>query len=378
MCRFEAAKRFVSLFLGLRRLSSRTSHAVDRIDIANIMIHLNRFSRVGVRMQRCRQGISYHQHYQPGRPRANAPSIIELMQINVFTGSSHPELASLILERLSLPPAPAVLKRFSNAEISVEIGASVRDMDVFIIQSGSSTVNDHVMELLIMISACRAASARRITAVLPYFPYNKQSKRKKARGAITAKLLANMLQVSGVDHIITLDLHSSHIQGFFNKPVDNLTGEPAIAKYLKERFPTLATQGIIICKNAGGAKLVTSMSDKLKIDFALIHRERYHVHELADDETIETRLTLVGDVQDKICFLYDDSIDGAHSFLDSCAHLKKCNAAQVFLVASHGILSGNSLTELEQSTDVDGIIVTNSYPIPKEKRALSTKLEIIG
>lgn len=152
--------------------------------------------------------------------------VFRMRQVKIFTGSSHPELTSLILERLALPGSPAVLKRFANAEIAVEIGESVRGNDVFIVQSGSSTVNDHVMELLIMIQACKSASARKITAVLPYYPYNKQSKKKKARGSITAKLLATMLEVAGVDHIITLDLHSSQIKGFFSKPVDDMTSEP--------------------------------------------------------------------------------------------------------------------------------------------------------
>lgn len=152
--------------------------------------------------------------------------------IKIFTGSSHPELTSLILDRLGIPASPAIVKRFANAETSVELGVSVRDADVFLIQSGSHAVNDHLMELLIMISSCRSAAAKRITAVLPYFPYNKQSKKKNGRGTITAKLVANMLGVAGVDHIITLELHSSLTQGFFNKPCDNLLSQPILAKVI--------------------------------------------------------------------------------------------------------------------------------------------------
>nr|KAJ3417993.1 hypothetical protein HK105_000509 [Polyrhizophydium stewartii] len=323
-------------------------------------------------------------------------------QVKIFTGSSHPELASLVLERLGIPASPAILKRFSNAETSVEIGESVRDADVFIIQSGSTAVNDHLMELLIMISACRSASARRITAVwvhaapragstasmdarerpadaehasLPYFPYNKQSKKKKARAAITAKLVSNMLHVAGVDHIITMDLHSSQIQGFFNKPVDNLLAEPSIARYMKERFESVLSRGVVISKNAGGAKRVTSLADRLKIDFALIHRERYHLQ--ADSELTETRLTLVGDVKGKICFMVDDVIDGTHSFLDSCEHLKKCEAEKVYIIATHGILSGDALQEIEECSAVDEVIVTNTYPMAEAKRRSSSKLSII-
>ncbi|EGF84286.1 hypothetical protein BATDEDRAFT_18588 [Batrachochytrium dendrobatidis JAM81] len=300
-------------------------------------------------------------------------------QIKIFTGSSHPELTALVLERMGLPPSPAILKRFSNAETSVELGVSVRDSDVFIIQSGSSAINDHLMELLIMISACKTASARRITAVLPYFPYNKQSKKKKARAAITAKLVANMLHVAGVDHIITMDLHSNQIQGFFSKPVDNLLAEPAIARYMKDRFESMFSRGVVISKNAGGAKRVTSLADRLKIDFAMIHRERYHIKGDSSADQTETRLTLVGNVKGKICFMVDDIVDGTHSFLDSCEHLKKCEAEKVYIIATHGILSGDALKEIEECSAVDeaSVIITNTYPMDEAKRRTSTKLSII-
>ncbi|KAJ3039582.1 Ribose-phosphate pyrophosphokinase 2 [Rhizophlyctis rosea] len=273
------------------------------------------------------------------------------------------------------------MKRFSNAETAVEIGVSVRNEDVFIIQSGSSAVNDHLMELLIMINACKIASARRITAVLPYFPYNKQSKKKKARGAITAKLVANMLAVAGVDHIITMDLHSSQTQGFFKSPVDNLTAEPCIIRYIRDNYPDYQN-GVVISKNAGGAKRVTSLADRLKMDFALIHRERYHIEQPRRSKAegggdIETRLTLVGDVKGKECFIIDDIIDGTNSFLDASSHLKKCGASKVYTIATHGILSGNALHEIEQCEAVDQVIVTNSYPVADAKRFASTKLKVI-
>ncbi|KAJ3322804.1 hypothetical protein HDV06_002665 [Boothiomyces sp. JEL0866] len=293
--------------------------------------------------------------------------------IKIFTGSSHPELTGLILDRLGIPPSPAVVKRFPNAETSVELGVSVRDADVFLIQSGSHSMNDHLMELLIMISSCRSASARRITAVLPYFPYNKQSKKKKARGAISAKLVASMLSVAGVDHVITLELHSSLTQGFFNKPCDNLLAQPILAKYISDQFQL--DKCIMVSKNAGGTRRVAQLADVLKIDFALIHRERYHIREGNNvTEEYETKLSLVGDVNDKICLVLDDVIDGTHSFIDSCEHLKKCSAAQVYIIAVHGILSGNALRVIENCDAINGIIVTNSYPLPAEKKRMSTKL----
>ncbi|KAJ3100917.1 hypothetical protein HDU97_001857 [Phlyctochytrium planicorne] len=319
-----------------------------------------------------------------------------MRKVKIFTGSSHPELSALILDRLGQTAAPALTKKFANQETAVEIGVSVRDNDVYIIQSGSSTINDHIMELLIMVNACKLASAKRITAVIPYFPYMKQSKKKKARGAITAK--------PGVDHIITMDLHSSQIQGFFNKPLDNLLAEPAICQYIQTRisdFHEDNTVGCIVCKNAGGAKRcevikeaiwliqnsrVTSIADRLKMDFALIHRERFQVGQKAqgtgnvsqaDAEGIQTKLTLVGNVKDKICFIVDDMIDGTHSFLDSAEHLKRCEAKQVIIIATHGILSNDGLSEIEDCVAVDEIAVTNTYPMKVETRENSSKLNII-
>ncbi|KAJ3114029.1 Ribose-phosphate pyrophosphokinase 1 [Phlyctochytrium bullatum] len=314
----------------------------------------------------------------------------DMRGVKIFAGSSHPELAALILERLGQTAAPAVTKKFANQETLIEIGVSVRGEDVYIIQSGSSSINDHIMELLIMVNACKLASARKITAVIPYYPYMKQSKKKKARGSITAKLLANMLVVAGVDHVITMDLHSSQIQGFFSKPVDNLLAEPAICQFIQlelDAFGLDVNDGCIVCKNAGGAKRVTSIADRLKMDFALIHRERFQVGHKAqklgtvseeDAKEIQTKLTLVGSVKDKVCFVVDDVIDGTHSFLDTAEHLKRCEARRVVLIATHGILSNDGLKEIEDCDAVDMIAVTNTYPIAEQKRAMSpTKLKVI-
>ncbi|TPX45386.1 ribose-phosphate diphosphokinase [Synchytrium endobioticum] len=347
----------------------------------------------------------------PNPPQASASEDAQkarMRKVKIFSGSSHPELAGLILERLGLPPATATLKRFSNAETAVEIGVSVRNEDVYIIQSGSSQVNDDLMELLIFINACKIASARRITAVLPYFPYNKQSKKKKiARGAITAKLVANMLSVAGVDHVITMDLHSSQVQGFFSRPVDNLLAEPTVAKYIRDKYSDWQN-GVIVSKNAGGAKRATSLADRLKIDFALIHREKNHIREPTETPTtngngnetdestteteedihhyqqedglgelISTRLTLVGDVRGKPAFIVDDAIDSTHSFLDAAVHLKLSEASKVYIVATHGILAGNACREIEECVAIDEVIVTNSYPISDAKKAMTKKLRIM-
>ncbi|KAI9323829.1 phosphoribosyltransferase-like protein [Dichotomocladium elegans] len=355
-----------------------------------------------------------------------------LRNTKILAGSSHPELAQAVSRRLGTPLAEATLKKFSNKETSVEIGVSVRGEDVFIIQSGSHNTNDNIIELCIMIQAARIGSASRVTAVLPYFPYCKQSKR-KGRTCITAKLVANMLAVAGVDHIITMDLHASQMQGFFQKPVDNLYAEPSIAKWIIQNVPDWEN-GVVVSKNAGGAKRVTSLADALRLDFALIHKDRARagpqghnrpysgmpksadnnesnglqkkaavgdkemdlmasisslnsvdqlmnttaVSVVASDKGEESTITLVGDVKNKIAFLTDDMVDNCATFLDAAEHLvKKCGAAKVYIIATHGVLSGDSAKRIQNCDSVHKLVVTNTFPIPEEKREQCKKLEII-
>ncbi|KAK9458211.1 phosphoribosyltransferase-like protein [Dipodascopsis uninucleata] len=191
----------------------------------------------------------------------------------VFIGTSHPELGKLICDRLGVSPAACSLSKFANGETSVSIGESIRDEDCYIVQSGSTKVNDHIMEMLIMISACRGGSANRITAVIPYFPYSKQSKMKKHRGAITARMLANLLTMAGADHVITMDLHATQMQGFFSKSVDNLHAAPTLARWIRHNVPDWQ-DAVVVSKNPGGTKRVTALADALKIDFAMINTDR--------------------------------------------------------------------------------------------------------
>ncbi|KAK2745666.1 hypothetical protein FQN57_003562 [Myotisia sp. PD_48] len=207
--------------------------------------------------------------------------------VQIFSGTSHPSLTEAVCERLGTVPATCELRKFSNGETSVNIGVSVRNQDVYIVQSGSSKINDSVMELLIMISACKGGSAKSITAVMPYFPYSRQSKKKSHRGAITARMLANLLSVAGVDHVVTVDLHeylltaigfffllkASQMQGFFGKPVDNLFAEPLIARWIRSNVPGW-TEAVVVTKNAGGSKRVTSLADALKLNFGIVTTDR--------------------------------------------------------------------------------------------------------
>ncbi|RMZ81195.1 hypothetical protein DV737_g2708, partial [Chaetothyriales sp. CBS 132003] len=193
--------------------------------------------------------------------------------VKVFSGRSHPSLTKAICERLGTTPGKCDLGSFSNGEISVQIGTSVRNEDIFIVQSGSPKINDSIMEMLIMIAACKGGSAKSITAVVPYFPYSRQSKKKSHRGPITAKMLANLMVVAGVTHIITVDLHSSLMQGFFGKPVDNLEAQPLLARWVKTNVRNWR-DAVVVSKNVGGTKRVTAFADLLKIRFAIISTDR--------------------------------------------------------------------------------------------------------
>ena len=247
------------------------------------------------------------------------------------------------------------------------IGESVRDEDVFILQSTApGDINDGLMELLIMINACKTASARRITAVLPNFPYARQDKKDKSRAPITAKLMANMLQVSGCNHVITMDLHASQIQGFFNVPVDNLYAEPSTLRWIRENLPV--KECVIVSPDAGGAKRATSIADGLDLGFALIHKERARPNEVS-------RMVLVGDVSNRIAIIVDDMADTCGTLVKAADILIQNGASKVIAIVTHGILSGNAIEALNNSK-LEKIVVTNTVP-HAEKKKLCPRLETI-
>lgn len=199
--------------------------------------------------------------------------------IKLLTGNSHHALAASVASRLGIALTPCNVGKFSALETSVQINSSVRDEDVFILQSPSPPdINDHLMELLILVSACKTASAKRITCVIPCYPYARQDKKDKSRAPITAKLVANLLAVAGCDHVITMDLHASQIQGFFDIPCDNLLSEMAMVGYIKTEIEGWR-EGIIVSPDAGGAKRATALADRLNLDFALINRKRKRGHQ---------------------------------------------------------------------------------------------------
>lgn len=289
------------------------------------------------------------------------------MNIKVLGGSSHPNLISIICDRLAIKPGKVLLKKFSNRESRVEIGESVRGEDVYIIQSGCGEINDNLMELLIMINACKIASAQRVTAVIPLFPYARQDKKDKSRAPISAKLVANMLSVAGADHIITLDLHASQIQGFFDIPVDNLFAEPAFIRWIQDHVEGYE-EAVIVSPDAGGAKRVTAIADKLNIGFALIHKERKRANEVAS-------MVLVGDVSKRIAILVDDMADTCGTMCQAAAKLKDAGATKIYAMLTHGIFSGNALEKLSASC-FEAVVVTNTIP-QDQHREVCKKIKVI-
>ncbi|CAG8627029.1 2884_t:CDS:2 [Cetraspora pellucida] len=287
--------------------------------------------------------------------------------IKIFAGNSHIELARLVARRLGIELSRVMVLKYSNQETSVTIGESVRDEDVFIIQSGCGEINDNIMELLIMINACKTASARRITAVIPCFPYARQDKKDKSRAPISAKLIANMITVAGANHVITMDLHASQIQGFFNIPVDNLYCEPSMLNYIKTNIPEWKNS-IIVSPDAGGAKRATSIADRLNLDFALIHKERKKANEVS-------RMVLVGDVSGKIAILVDDMADTCGTLKMAAETLKGHGATKVYAIVAHGILSGKAIDVVNVSC-LERLVVTNTIP-HEDKKSICTKLDTI-
>ncbi|EOR01479.1 Ribose-phosphate pyrophosphokinase 2 [Wallemia ichthyophaga EXF-994] len=305
-------------------------------------------------------------------PRCSSPShrAQKKMQgssaIKLLSGTSHHQLSQLIAKRLGLPLCSVKVELNSAGETNVALQESVRDDDVYIVNTGCGNVNQHLMETMIMIHACKIASASRITAVIPHFPYARQDKKDKSRAPITAKLIANMLQKAGCDHVITMDLHASQIQGFFDVPVDNLYAEPSTLQYLREECDLANT--VIVSPDAGGAKRATSMADKLDLDFALFHKERKKANEVS-------RMILVGDCKGKTAILVDDMADTCGTLGRAAKHLVEAGAERVLAVVTHGILTGPALDVISDSC-LEKVVVTNT--MPQEQNQLGCeKIQVI-
>jgi ribose-phosphate pyrophosphokinase len=281
--------------------------------------------------------------------------------MKIFTGNSNPKLAEDISAHLGQPLGKSEVKTFSDGEISVSIGETVRGCDVFVVQSTSTPVNHHLMELLIMIDAFKRASAGRITAVIPYFGYARQDRKAKARDPISAKLVANLITVAGADRVLTMDLHAAQIQGFFDIPVDHLTGAPIIAPYLGSKFENQMDQVIVVSPDLGSVTRSRAFAQMLGTGLALIDKRRAKAN-------VSEVCNIIGDVTGKICILLDDMIDTAGTICNAAKALIEIGGAkEVYACATHGVLSGEAINRFRESPFKE-VVLLDTINIPKEKK----------
>jgi ribose-phosphate pyrophosphokinase len=279
-------------------------------------------------------------------------------QLMIFSGSSHPALAKEIADYLKLPVSQMQLSRFSSGEIYARVRDNVRGKSAFVVQSSTSHVNEDLMELFIIIDSLKRASARSVTAVLPSYPYARQDKKSASREPISARLIADLLAASGIDRLITMDLHSDQIQGFFNIPVDHLTALSLLANYLKDKN---LQKAVVVAPDTGRAKTAKKLADRLDVPLAIMHKRRPE-HQKAEVTHI------VGDVEGRTAILVDDMVDTAGTVASGFKVLRDNGAAaDMYLVATHGILSGPAAERLKEGK-LKEVIFTNSVPVPPEKQ----------
>jgi len=279
---------------------------------------------------------------------------VESETLALFTGNANPALAHDIARHLQQPVGRASVGRFSDGEVNIEIMENVRGRDVFIVQPTSPPANDHLMELLVMVDACRRASAARITAVVPYFGYARQDRRPRAtRSAITAKLVADMISNSGVHRLLTLDLHSDQIQGFFAIPVDNVYGSPVLlGEVWRQRYPNL----IVVSPDVGGVVRARAIAKRLDdAELAIIDKRRPRPNE-------SKIMNIIGEVEGKTCVLIDDMVDTAGTLCVAAQALKEEGALKVVAYITHAVLSGGAVERIATSA-LDELVVTDTIPL---------------
>ncbi|MDY6933710.1 MAG: ribose-phosphate pyrophosphokinase [Spirochaetota bacterium] len=278
-------------------------------------------------------------------------------RMKIFSGSSNQELSQRIAEYLGIKLSNIELRRFSDGEISVKIMENVREVDVFIIQSTCYPGNDHIIELLLMIDAAYRASARRITAVIPYFAYARQDRKVEPRVPISSKVISNIIQTTGANRVLTMDLHADQIQGFFDIPVDNLFGSAIAIDYFKEMNDD---EKVVVSPDAGGVDRARFFAKRLKAGLAIIDKRR-------EQANVSEVMHVIGDVDGKSCILVDDMIDTGGSISGAARALKDNGANRVYCYATHGILSGKAYEKLREAP-FEEIVLTDTIPVDKIKQ----------
>ncbi|MCI8909612.1 MAG: ribose-phosphate pyrophosphokinase [Oscillibacter sp.] len=289
--------------------------------------------------------------------------------VKVFTGNANPALAQEICQQMGMRLGEADVKGFADGEASVSIYETVRGSDVFVVQSTCKPVNDNLMELLVMIDALRRASAGRITAVIPYFGYARQDRKAKARDPITAKLVANMITAAGADRVLTMDLHASQIQGFFDIPVDNLLGNPIFVDYYAKKFGSRCEEMVVVSPDVGSVARARAFAQKLHMQLAIVDKRRQKANQCEV-------MNVIGDVTGKDCILFDDMVDTAGSLCNAAKALVEVGKAKsVHACASHGVLSGPAIDRIN-SSDIQELALLNT--IPAVDASLSSKLKYLS
>jgi ribose-phosphate pyrophosphokinase len=291
-------------------------------------------------------------------------------RLMVFSGRSHPELAGQIADHLGVELGEIELSTFANGETYCRYAESIRGADVFLVQTGCKPIDRNLMELCFMIQAAKLASAKRITAVMPMFPYARQDRKAKPREPISGRLVADILQLAGADRVLTMDLHAGQIQGFFTIPVDHMTALPLFAQHFRDLG--LTGDGVVsVAPDAGRAKHAVRFAEMIDADFALMHKTRP-----AHDQASVTEIT--GRVQDKIAIVGDDVIMTGGTLIANVEALKEHGAREVWVFATHGLFCGDALSRFKES-DISGIVVTDTVPLdPREQPENLTVLTVSG
>jgi ribose-phosphate pyrophosphokinase len=285
--------------------------------------------------------------------------VLTKKRLVLVAGRGHEELSAEVAEHLNVPLGECVLSTFANGEIYCRYGENIRSADVFVFQTHGGSINDLLMEQLIMIDAAKRASAKRITAVCPFYGYARQDRKAEGREPITARLVADMLTVAGADRVVTVDLHTGQIQGFFDYPVDHLTAVPVIAEYLRKN---VESDAVIVAPDAGGGKLARRFADRLNADIAFIDKRRPK-----GTHNVAVATEVVGQIDGRTCIIVDDMIDTAGTVVSAANLLIDRGAVAVYIAATHGLLSGPAVDRLKNGP-IREVVVTNTVPIPDDKR----------
>lgn len=286
-------------------------------------------------------------------------------EIKLFAGNSNRPFAEAIAKELDMQLSNIEVGRFSDGEINVHLGETVRGKDVFLIQSTSQPVNDNLMELLVMIDAAKRASAGRITAVIPYFGYARQDRKARPRDPITAKLVADIIQAAGADRILTMDLHALQIQGFFNIPVDHLVGGPLLFRYFQDKVDD---DFVVVSPDVGSVTRARNVASKLGCSMAIIDKRRPKANQLEV-------MNIIGDIKGKKCLMVDDMIDTAGTIVQGAEALYKNGASEIYACCSHAVFSGPAIERIKNS-HITKLVVLDTIQLPEEKKI--DKIEVVS